>query len=68
MTTWKRLKIWGIVETYIPAKHHNERRKLLQDIIVLLNDVEHDAVERTIFTWKSRPLWRRVYLAFLNKF
>ena len=57
-----------IVEKYIPEKHHNERRKLRQELLRLVNDAENGMGNGLLHVHHSRPMWRRVYNAILNRF
>lgn len=51
------------VEKYIPPRMHSLRRKMAQDLVVII--VQSDRLARSKMAYKlaSQPLWKRIWVA-----
>jgi hypothetical protein len=58
----------SIVGHYLPERMTNQRRHLLQDLTNLIERAERDARESLCFSLRSRPWYKRVWLALRNQY
>ena len=64
MNQQTRLEIARIVEKYIPDHHHNERRKLGQDLYALSeHSFDNGYKAHRDYVW-SKSLWWRLFYVF----